>query len=339
MADPGWLAHHLGTQSYINNTDTMKIKFIVLTILLMVFLTGCGNALIPPVPVTSTLSATIPPTSTATLIPSPTPTATLTPTVTPTPTPAWPVQGPGHVVCPILLYHRIDVPENPSRYFVTPDQFEVQMELLHDWGYTSIPLSLLVKAITQGAPLPPRPMVLTFDDGDISVYNNAWPVMKKYGYTGVVYIVSNRLQVDGYMNAEQIRALADDGWEVGSHSMSHADLTKSHSKDWNSLPSETKQSRLDLEAAIGVPVRTFAYPFGFMDDAVGRAVHNAGYESAVGLGYTADQWPGMLFYLWRREIKGDYTLKTFEVVMPWVGPPDAAITSPALPTGTLAPSP
>lgn len=291
---------------------------------LTLLLASCNNLAVAAPGATATTTPIPSPTITLTPTPSQTPTSTPIPTLTPVPTPAWPVQGPGRIICPILLYHRIDTSPYPSRYYVTPEDFESHMQMLHDWGYTSIPLSLLVQAITQGAPLPPRPVVLTFDDGDISVYTHAWPIMQKFGYTGVIYIVGNRLQADGYMNAEQIRQLADAGWEVGSHSMSHADLTKVHGKDRNTLVWETKQSRLDLEAAIGVPVKTFAYPFGLMDDAVGRAVKNAGYESAVGLGYTAEQWPDMLFYLWRREVKNDYTVDIFRLVMPWSDVTDAA---------------
>lgn len=294
-------------------------RYWYLIFVLALILSGCGGQFFAAPHVTETPTSTLTPTPSPTWTPSPTPTQTptQTPTITPSPTPDWPVQGPEHVVCPILLYHRIDTPPYPSRYYVTPQDFESHMQMLKDWGYTTIPLSLLIEALTKGAPLPPRPLVLTFDDGDISVYTNAWPIMQKFGFIGVVYIVGNRLQADGYMNADQIRELTNAGWEVGSHSMSHADLTKAHSKDQNTLTWETKQSRLDLEAAIGVPVRTFAYPFGLMDDAVGRAVKSAGYEAAVGLGYTADQWNTMLYYLWRREIKGDYTIETFRLVMPW----------------------
>ncbi len=311
--------------------DRSVSRYWYLNLFFALMLAGCGGQALAAPHVTETPTLTLTPTASPTWTPSPT--ATPTPTVTPIPTPTWPVQGPGEIVCPILMYHRIDSPGFDSRYHVRPEDFEWHMQMLHDWGYTSIPISLLVQAITQGAPLPPRPVVLTFDDGDISVYTTAWPIMQKFGFTGVVYIVGNRLQAEGYMNAEQIRELADAGWEVGSHSMSHADLTKVHGKDRNTLVWETKQSRLDLEAAIGVPVRTFAYPYGLMDDAVGRAVHNAGYEAAVGLGYTAEQWPSMLYYLWRREVRGDYTIDIFRSVMPWS---DVSGT-PAAPAATPTP--
>ncbi len=290
-------------------------RYWYLNLVFALMLAGCSGQTLAVPHVTETAASTLTPTTTASPTWTPSPTATPTPTITPTPTPIWLVQGPGRIVCPILMYHHIESPGFNSRYHVRPEDFEWHMQMLHDWGYTTIPISLLVQAITQGAPLPPRPVVLTFDDGNISVYTTAWPIMQKFGFIGVVYIVGNRLQADGYMNADQIRELVDAGWEVGSHSMSHADLTKV--KDRNILMWETRQSRLVLEAAIGVPVRTFAYPYGLMDDAVRRAVRDAGYEAAVGLGYTAEQWPSMLYYLWRREVGGDYTIDIFRSVMPW----------------------
>jgi len=288
---------------------------LIYSLMVAVALTNCNglaaNAALP-----------VPQTGTPTLLPavSDTPTQTIIPTSTQTstpaftPTPAWILQGPGKLVCPILLYHHIAGSPTDSRYYVSPGNFEAQIKLLKMWGYQTIPLSLLVEAITNGTELPPRPVIITFDDGDVDVYTNAFPVMQQYGFTGVLYIVSNRLQADGFISTSQIQEMADAGWEVGSHSMSHADLTKS-SKD--SLYAEVVQSRRNLEEALGVPVKSFAYPFGLVRDAAVDYVHFARYESAVGLGYTAEQGPGNLFNLQRREIKGEYDLKTFTLFLPW----------------------
>ena len=77
---------------------------------------------------------------------------TLTPSLTPTAT--WIFQS-RNITCPILLYHRIDSHENPystaARYYMAPEEFRWQMQALKDWGYTSIPISLLVQAEMTGA--------------------------------------------------------------------------------------------------------------------------------------------------------------------------------------------
>jgi peptidoglycan/xylan/chitin deacetylase (PgdA/CDA1 family) len=241
------------------------------------------------------------------------------------------VQGPGKVVCPILLYHHISRPDSPttSTYYIPPEDFEIQMKALHDWGYTSISISQLVEAILHGARLPNRPVVITFDDGNLDVYTNAFPIMQEYGFTGVMYIVVNELHADGYMGIDQIQEMAAAGWEVGSHSMTHAPLSDAHER----LNFEIYQSRIDLQGALGLPVRSFAYPYGEMDATVSTQVQSYGYTSAVGLGTLWNQSVYNLYYLSRRPVIGGVDLQVFASYLPWSGPVDLT------PTPTFTPTP
>jgi peptidoglycan/xylan/chitin deacetylase (PgdA/CDA1 family) len=157
------------------------------------------------------------------------------------------------------MYHRIDVSPINSLYYVSPAKFEEQIKLLHDWEYTAITTEMLVKAITEGASLPPRPVIITFDDGNIDNYNTALPIMQKYGFTGVLYIVANYVGADQYMNAEQIVEMYNAGWEVGSHSVSHQDLT-TIKPDRQRF--EIVESREKLQSQLSIPILTFAYPYG-----------------------------------------------------------------------------
>ena len=112
------------------------------------------------------------------------------------------------MLVPIILYHRIDISPINSQYYVPPEKFDEEMKLLHDWGYTTITTELLIKAINEGADLPPRPILITFDDGHLNNYTTAFPIMQKYGFTGVLYIVANYMGADQYMNADQIKEMA-----------------------------------------------------------------------------------------------------------------------------------
>jgi peptidoglycan/xylan/chitin deacetylase (PgdA/CDA1 family) len=189
------------------------------------------------------------------------------------------------------------------------------MESLLGWGYTVIPLSTLVEALIHGADLPERPVVITFDDGDLDVYENAFPIMRELGMVGTFFIVSNRLKGEEMVNAEQLGEMVASGWEIGSHSQSHADLTADH----NVLRDEILQSRLDLQDALSVTVTTFAYPFGQMDSKVAKKVSEFGYTAAVGLGKKWTHTWGTLFYLNRIEIHGDFSLEDFAARLPWNG--------------------
>ena len=85
------------------------------------------------------------------------------------------------VTAPILLYHHIAPPVDDNRYYVAPEVFKTQMEDLVASGYTAISMATLVKVMNDGGPLPDRPIVITFDDGNVDVYQNAFPVMKSLG--------------------------------------------------------------------------------------------------------------------------------------------------------------
>ncbi|MGZ6347295.1 MAG: polysaccharide deacetylase family protein [Anaerolineales bacterium] len=234
---------------------------------------------------------------------------------------------------PILLYHHIAVSPIDSRYYVTPDSFESELRLLKNWGYTSITTSMLMQAIMNGAALPPHPIILSFDDGNEDNYTNAFPIMQKYGFTGVLYIVYDYMNNPGYMTADQIKEMAATGWEVGSHTLTHPNLIT----DAQNLRAEIVDSRKDLQKALGVPILTFAYPFGDASSAATDYVHFAGYIAAMGAtGYTPDQGKGNLFMLQRSEIKGSEDAKTFTRFLPWIGDPSFLPTD--TPTPTLRPT-
>lgn len=278
----------------------------------------------------STLESAAPLSPLETATPSPTSAPAETLTASPTATAEWVFQGPDAVVVPILLYHQVAPPKDNSRYYVSPEVFEEQMQLLHNWGYQTITLEMLEKAINDGAELPSRPMLITFDDGNINNYTTAFPIMQKYGFTGVMYIVGSYLGAELFMDAGQIQEMVAAGWEVGSHSMRHRDLT---TLDESEMKFEIIQSRKVLERELGVPVRSFAYPFGLFNSDAVNLTNAAGYTTAMSLGSSSDQGTWNVFALQRRDVSGRYDLKKFAFFLPWQG--DVSF----LPTDTPTPSP
>lgn len=293
-----------------------------------VFILGCGGFgfITQPAP-----TLTIEPTSTTSPLPSPTVAAAVTPTSSPTETftvspsptftftpsltlePQFIFQGPGEVIVPILLYHHIGISQKESPYYISADEFDRQMNLLYEWGYKTITVELLVDAIKHGAELPAKPIILTFDDGSETVYTDAFPIMQNYGFIGTAYIVYNYVGAGLYMDRNQIRGLHDAGWEIGSHSLSHVNLRQRPGRQME----EIVDSRLKLESLLDMPILSFAYPFGANDSDSLYLVKYAGYIAAVGLGTDMHQGSGNLYYLYRREIKASYDLKTFAQFLPW----------------------
>ena len=282
---------------------------------------------------TATQTATLlPPTETATV--TPTPTITPTFTASPTPTVTWVAQGPNAVKVPILMYHHVGISPVGSIFYVPPDKFEDEIRLLHNWGYTPITTTMLVDAIKNGASLPPRPVIITFDDANEDNYTNAFPIMKKYGFTGVLYLPYDYIGTPNYLTVDQVKEMAAAGWEVGSHSLTHPILTD---LDAPRLRAEIVDSRKKLEKLLGVPILTFAYPFGNVGSSSVDYVKFAGYIAAMGAtGYAADQGNSNLYVLQRSEIKGSEDAKTFIRFLPWMG--DSSFLPTDTPTPTLTPT-
>lgn len=299
-----------------------RLKILSVVFIGWLLLTSCSPVFSNTLPASTSTPTTAPtqPTATPDIVedtptpqPSPTPTD-IPPTQTPshTPTPNWVYHEPGKVVAPILLYHHIKGNSDLGRYNVSIRNFRSQMQTLKEMGYTPIPISTLLSVLLDGGKLPEKPVVITFDDGHLSVYENAFPIMQGYGFPGVFYIVANRINGSPeFVTIPQITEMLDAGWEVGSHSYSHTDITQNHTI----ANKEIGQSKTDLEQALSTKVETFAYPFGAIDPFTAQKVSDYGYQAGMGLGTSKTHTWNTLFYLNRIEIYGNYTLDQFKEIL------------------------
>lgn len=224
----------------------------------------------------------------------------------PPPTPERPL--PAEVRVPILVYHNVRPPvakrlsAYEAAYDMTPAQFEAQMRHLKDGGYSSTSLDAVYRALTEGASLPEKPVVITIDDGRANQYENAVPLLEKYGFTATYFVFTNAIDREGYLSAAQINALAASGNEFCSHSRYHPYLTKSSDKE---LIAEIAGSKSALEKTLGAEVRCFGYPFGLSDGRVTNAVRDAGYAFARGLRHGVTHRPDDIFDMKAHIVTGD----------------------------------
>ncbi|MGI6119189.1 MAG: polysaccharide deacetylase family protein [Desulfosporosinus sp.] len=180
-------------------------------------------------------------------------------------------------VVPILYYHSI-MQESGNELRMPPEQFELQMAYLKDNGYQSVSLKQLYQALYKGGTLPAKPFVITFDDGYVDNYTNAFPILKKYGFTATVFMVTSYINGEGFLSWSQLKELAANGWEIEGHTANHPYLTKLAP---STLLSELNISKELLENELKQPVNFFAYPYGDLNDDVVQVLKDTGYLMAV----------------------------------------------------------
>jgi len=182
---------------------------------------------------------------------------------------------------PILMYHVVSAPPSGTpnaELWVGQDRFASEMRALRKAGYWGITLRQAFDAWQHGGPLPKHPVVVSFDDGYLSQYTHARPVLKRLGWPGVLNLELRNLGAKG-ITEHQVRGLMADGWEVDSHTLTHPDLTTVSDAQ---LQRELAGSRRALRRRFGTRVAEFfCYPAGRYDAHVVAAVRAAGYRGAT----------------------------------------------------------
>jgi len=200
----------------------------------------------------------------------------------PSPKPVSLAAPPASAGVPVLMYHYVRVNPVASDTLgfglsVTPSDFAAQMSLLHAEGFHSVSPAAVRRALTTGAALPPRPVVLTFDDGYEDFFTAALPVLQREGFTATPFVVSGFLGRSGYMTSAQVQQVAAAGMTIGAHTVDHPDLTKLNAA---AVQFEVASSRTALQQLTGQSVADFAYPYGAVDATAVAAVSGAGFADA-----------------------------------------------------------
>ena len=216
------------------------------------------------------------------------------------------------VKVPILLYHYVANNPNPKdtqrdALSVSPDKFEAQMDYLSKNGYTPITLDTLYGIYNGLAGAPAKPVILTFDDGYIDFYYNAFPILKRFNFHAVSFIPTGLIGGSYYMNWDQIKEIQASGLiTFESHSITHANLA---SLKYDALLKQLTDSKNVLSSQTGYPVNFIAYPYGTSNALVYSAVRKAGYVGGVGTWFGKVSLPGI--NMPRIKISGYMSLKDF----------------------------
>ncbi|MBN2415865.1 polysaccharide deacetylase family protein [bacterium] len=188
---------------------------------------------------------------------------------------------------PIITFHKVDPSFEWGVTRVTPRQFERVIAHLAEAGFTTVSL----RQLQNNASLPERPIIITFDDGYESVYTHALPILRHYGFTATVFVISgyvgaaNRWDVNlggllfSHLTRTQIAALSRAGFEIGSHTVHHPDLTRlPHA----SARQELLRSRRTLSELTDTDVTALAFPFGRYNRTVVDLCRETGYRQCCG---------------------------------------------------------
>ncbi len=178
-----------------------------------------------------------------------------------------------NVDIPVLLYHRIG--DTAGHLTISPDKFAQDLSRLREMGYETISLELFrrYKADPE-TPLPEKPIMISFDDGYLDNYLNAYLILRQYGMSAAFYIITSLVGEEDRLAAGHIREMANNGMSIGSHTVSHRQLGDLGVEE---AMNEMSLSRLYLEGLLQKPVQYIAYPKGSYNDFTGKEANEAGY--------------------------------------------------------------
>ena len=222
----------------------------------------------------------------------------------------------------VFMYHGIikeDAEIPPHReagaqfYDVPLKRFYEQMEFLnrHNYHIVTYPLKQQVSSIQPE-------IVLTFDDGEMNNYHEAWPVLKFCKFSAYFFITVNRIGRLGYMGWKELRELSQVGMIIGSHGLNHEILTQLSREQ---LKKELVDSRTTLEQGLKKEVRAFSVPRGFYNEEILQMAKDSGYSEV----FVSDEKPRSPLCIGRVAVQDYWSLKRFQMALHGEKPLDEKI--------------
>jgi peptidoglycan/xylan/chitin deacetylase (PgdA/CDA1 family) len=207
------------------------------------------------------------------------------------------------------MYHHIQDPPPGADAIrmdlsVPPARFAKQLQYLQSEGYVGITLNDLVRHLTQGTPLPQKPIILTFDDGYADAYEHAFPILKSFGFVGTFFLISGPIDDHhpDFLSWDQVQEMSREGMRFEPHSFNHPDM---RNRDFDFVVFQVLAPKGAIEERTGQTCRFFAYPLGRYDDFVIDVLRSADFWGGVLTAQGASHTTGDLFRLRRVRVHGD----------------------------------
>jgi len=223
----------------------------------------------------------------------------------------------GYQTVPVLTYHKLTRNGTPDAMTVREADFEAQMRFLRENGYRVIPLDDLFEFLRFRRQIPARSVVITFDDGWRSVYDIAWPILKKYGYPATLFVYTDLIVGSREtLSWEQVRELSRDGLDIQCHSKTHRYLGRKERKEsfrdyFEAVRREIVESSRILRKHTGREVKYLAYPYGDTNALVVGMLRQEGYRLAFTVERESAPFFSNDFRVSREMIYGSFNLEDF----------------------------
>jgi len=185
---------------------------------------------------------------------------------------------------PIIMYHNVtndpELVKKDDTVHITADTLESHFIALKNAGYNAISMNDYYLYRTQGKTLAPNPVLITFDDGYISNYEIAYPMLQEHKLKATIFVIASRMGADNvefhHFTWDQAREMDKSGFvEIESHTFTHPDFSKIN---YSQSVVEMRLSKFAIETNLGRPCRFFAYPYGKMNQWSTLVANKAGYK-------------------------------------------------------------
>lgn len=223
----------------------------------------------------------------------------------------------GYQTVPVLSYHNFSSAET-NKLTVSAEMFARQMKFLKENGYQVIPMDHFFDFLEFKRSIPPKSVVLTIDDGWLSGYEIAFPILKEYGYPATFFIYTDIIgRSSRALSWELLREMSAAGMDIQCHTVSHRNLTVRGGKEsfrdyFDSLEKEMAGCRDIIQNRLKAEVKYLAYPYGLANSLVAEMARKNGYRGALTIHRGGNPFFIHNFRVNRAEIHGDFTMSQFE---------------------------
>jgi len=233
------------------------------------------------------------------------------------------VTSDGYQTVPVLVYHKFSK-RTADRMTVREDAFEEQMAFLKKNGYRVITLDDLFDFLNRKRSIPSKSVVITFDDGWRSMYEIAYPILKRYGYPATLFVATDLIhQSNSTLDWGKIREMARNGIDVQCHSKTHRTLGKLEDEEtfgeyFETVKVELIESSKIIKQQLNKDVKYLAYPFGDTNSLLIATLGKLGFQGALTVVRAGNPFFADDFRVGRAMIYGNFDLKEFQDNLGWI---------------------